>query len=127
VAWQNQQAADEARRQSAQITEIVTDPDRTEAAAQVSGGGTATVVAADGAAVFAARDLPTPPSGKTYQLWVIRGSDDIRSAGLLDVRDGATQALVGGIGRGESLAVSVEPDGGSDQPSTTPVVNVAVA
>jgi anti-sigma-K factor RskA len=126
IAWDNRQAADEARLQAARITEIVTDPSRTEAAAQVAGGGVATVVAADGEAVFAARGLTPPERDKTYQLWVLRG-DQIRSAGVLDVEDGATRAWVADVEPGSSLAVSVEPEGGSDQPTTDPVVNVPVA
>ena len=127
VAWQNYQAAEAARLQAARITQVVIDPDRTESAGQVSGGGSATVVAAGGAAVFAARDLPAVPEGKAYQLWVVATPDDIRSAGLLEVRDGVTQAWVANVSPGESLAVSVEPDGGSDQPSTEPVANIPIA
>jgi anti-sigma factor RsiW len=126
VAWQNHEAADLARTQAAQITDVMTDPARRESAGQVSGGGTATVVAADGAAVFAARDLEPPAEGTTYQLWVL-GGDEIRSAGLLHVEDGVARAYVADAPAGSSLAVSVEPAGGSEQPTTTPVVNVPVA
>jgi anti-sigma-K factor RskA len=127
VAWQNYEAAESARLQASRITSVMTDPTRTESSAQVAGGGTATVVAAGGSAVFAAHDLRSPGEGKTYQLWVIGSPDDITSAGLLELRDGETQAWVAGVAPGESLAVSVEPAGGSDQPTTTPVTNVPIA
>ena len=125
VAWDYQQDAEQARLQAARITELVTDPDRRESAGQVAGGGAATVVAADGEAVFTARGLKDLPDDRTYQLWVI--GDRIRSAGLLDVEDGVARAWVGDAPAGSSLAVSVEPEGGSEQPTTTPVVNVPVA
>jgi anti-sigma-K factor RskA len=76
--------------------------------------------------VFAARGLQDLPDDRTYQLWVI-GGDGIESAGLLDVEDGVARAWVGDAPAGSSLAVSVEPEGGSDQPTTTPIVNVPVA
>jgi len=127
IAWQNHQAAETAQLQASRIASVMTDPARTESSAQVAGGGTATVVAADGSAVFAAHDLTAPGKGKTYQLWVIGSPHDITSAGLLKLRDGDTQAWVADVAPGESLAVSVEPEGGSDQPTTTPVTNVPIA
>jgi anti-sigma-K factor RskA len=126
AAWENHEDAQQARIEATRITDVLTDPNRTESAAQISGGGQATVVAAGGSAVFAARDLPAAQPGKTYQLWVI-GGNRIRSAGLLPVEDGAARAWVTGVSPGSSLAVSVEPDGGSEQPTTTPITNVAVA
>jgi anti-sigma-K factor RskA len=126
AAWQNHEAAQQARIEATRITDVLTDPARTESAAEIAGGGQATVVAADGSAVFAARDLPPAEPGKAYQLWVV-GGDRIRSAGLLDVEDGTARAWVTGVGPGSSLAVSVEPEGGSEQPTTTPITNVAVA
>jgi len=126
VAWQNQQEAEQARIEATKIADLVTDPARRESAARIAGGGAATVVAADGEAVFAARGLGGLPDDRTYQLWVI-GGDGIESAGLLEVEDGVARAWVGDAPAGSSLAVSVEPAGGSDQPTTTPIVNVPVA
>jgi anti-sigma-K factor RskA len=126
AAWQNHEDAQQARIEATRFTDVLTDPARTESAGQIAGGGQATVVAAGGAAVFAARDLRAPGPGKAYQLWVI-GGDRIRSAGLLDVEDGTARAWVTGVKPGSSLAVSVEPEGGSEQPTTTPITNVTVA
>jgi anti-sigma-K factor RskA len=126
AAWQNQQDAEQARLQATRITDVVTDPARRESVGRIAGGGAATVVAADGSAVFAARGLPPLPEDKTYQLWIV-GGDHIESAGLLDVENGATRAWVGDAPPGSSLAVSVEPAGGSEQPTTTPIANVPVA
>lgn len=129
VAWNANQDADQARQQAAAISSVLTDPGREQRDGTISVGGSATVVAAGDRAVFAASDLPAPPDGRTYQLWVIGGGDPgrIRSAGLLDLSAGTTQALVEGVGAGDQIAVSVEPEGGSQQPTTTPVVAVPVA
>jgi anti-sigma-K factor RskA len=60
------------------------------------------------------------PAGKVLQLWSIHGGT-VTSAGLYE--NGEKYALLSGTpSAGESLAVSVEPDGGSAQPTTTPIV-----
>lgn len=93
--------------------------------ADVSGGGTATVywsrtehrtaVVLNGVA---------PPSGRVLQLWSIRG-DTVTSAGLYQPQGGDRYALLAGTpSSGEQLAVSVEPAGGSPQPTTKPIVVV---
>ena len=62
----------------------------------------------------------TAPSGKVLQLWSMRGGA-VTSAGLYD--NGEQYALITGTpSAGESLAVTVEPDGGSAQPTTQPIV-----
>jgi anti-sigma-K factor RskA len=133
IAWQSHRSANDARvvadraaQRAAELTRVMTDPGRIEAVGSPSVGGRATVVAAGGRAVIATRALPAAPTGKQYQLWVIRG-EVIRSAGLLDLRAGDGQALVPGVDTGDVVAVSVEPRGGSKQPTTTPVVAIPVA
>jgi anti-sigma-K factor RskA len=93
----------------------------------VTGGGTAAVVSAHGSAVFAANRLPALPDGKQYQLWVIHDKTNIRSAGLLKLQNGTGQSLVSGVMLNDVVAVSVEPAGGSAQPTTTPIVALSLA
>lgn len=65
--------------------------------------------------------LPELPSDSTYQLWLIDPGADPASAGLLTDPD--KSALVEGSMTPETtLALSVEPAGGSEQPTTTPIV-----
>lgn len=125
TAWRSHQDAEQARRLTERIAAVTTDPSRTQVAGRVSRGGTASVVAARGDAVFAARDLPAPPQDRTYQLWVIDGGT-ARSAGLMTTVRGATQAWVPGVAAGSTLAVTVEPEGGSKQPTTVPLVTLQV-
>jgi anti-sigma-K factor RskA len=62
------------------------------------------------------------PSGKVLQLWSVRGGS-VTSAGLYDAH--AQYALITGTpSSGELLAVTVEPDGGSTQPTSKPIVAV---
>lgn len=62
------------------------------------------------------------PSGKTYQLWYIKGSD-VKSAGTMAVNgNSVTQVLQGDLQKGDTVGITVEPAGGSKQPTSTPVV-----
>jgi anti-sigma factor RsiW len=133
VAWQSHRAehdarisAEQATRRATQLARVMTDPGRIEVVGTASVGGTATVMAAGGTAVFAASQLPAPPSGKTYQVWLIDKSG-VRSAGLLKLSGGSGQSVVSGVTLGSSVAVSLEPAGGSKQPTTKPVLNLKVA
>jgi anti-sigma factor RsiW len=125
IAWQGHRAAQQAQTEAAKIAQVIANPGKTEVTGSPAGGGSATVVAAGGSAVFAADQLPALPDGKDYQLWLI-DSSGIRSEGVLDLRSGGDQELVAGVRPGSSIAVSVEPEGGSKQPTTTPVLNLKV-
>ncbi|WP_188111099.1 anti-sigma factor [Nocardioides antri] len=59
-------------------------------------------------------DMPPLPAGRTYQAWVI--ADEARSLGVLE--DGEGFVPIPSDGR---LAVTVEPEGGSIQPTTVPL------
>lgn len=70
-----------------------------------------------------ADDLPEPPSSRDYQVWMV-GEDTVRSAGLLRPQGGQAILEVSGIGATEQIAVTVEPDGGSAEPTTPPVMRM---
>jgi anti-sigma-K factor RskA len=134
VAWQSRQAAHDAHvaavqeaQRANELTQVLTDPSNSETVGTLTGGGYATVVAARGRAVFATSQLPALPDGKRYQVWLIKPDKRILSAGLLGVKDGSGQSLVSDVRPGDALAVSVEPEGGSKQPTTTPLVAIPVA
>jgi anti-sigma-K factor RskA len=125
VAWQAHRAAHTAQVEATRIARVMTDPNRVDVVGTPSVGGTAAVAAAGGSAVLAMDRLPAPPSGKEYQVWLIDRAG-VRSAGMLKLTDGTGQALVSGVTSGASVAVSVEPDGGSRQPTSTPVLSLKV-
>lgn len=117
--------AERAEQRADRITAIATDPDRVEVTVPASTGGTGTVVAADGGAVFRASDLRELPAGQEYQLWRIRG-DEPQSVGVLG-RGGAVAALVTGIAPTDSLGLTVEPEGGSEAPTGELVLQLPLA
>jgi anti-sigma-K factor RskA len=74
-------------------------------------------VAPDGSAAVALT-LPDAPAGKTYEAWVIR-KGAARPAGIFS--GSAVFKLQRSVARGSVVAVTLEPDGGVDQPTTKPL------
>ena len=64
--------------------------------------------------------LPELNRGRVYQMWTIAG-DDVESAGIVKTDRGATMPLPG---TGSQVAITVEPAGGSERPTTSPIVAV---
>jgi anti-sigma-K factor RskA len=71
--------------------------------------------------VFTAANLPAPPAGRIYQLWVLTGEQAPASAGLLRPdRDGRVTALFPpptDLPKPIAMAVTLEPEGGVLSPT----------
>ncbi|GLY18470.1 anti-sigma factor [Kineosporia rhizophila] len=125
VAWQQHQAAEDARNLADGMARVLTSPERVEVDHTVTGGGTATMVMAEGDAVLAATGVPDAPHGHGYQMWVIGSDGQVTSGGMLKLENGDGSAFMSDIPTDAQLAVSVEPEGGSKQPTTPAVVRLA--
>jgi len=90
----------------------------------VDGGGNLTVEWSHrlGRSVVTAEGLPRLPADRTYQLWYIDG-EIAHPAGLLD-GDGRRE-LDGRLAEGDTIGMTVEPQGGSAAPSMVPIASVA--
>ncbi|QNP61485.1 anti-sigma factor [Streptomyces genisteinicus] len=134
AAWQHtraddarQQAAtarEEARSAGAALADVLTAPDATIHAATLADGASAAVVVSrrQGESAFTASDLPALTEGKVYELWYAAAAGDLRPAGLLP--GGAEQTarvLDGPLGDAVAVGITVEPAGGSTQPTTKPL------
>jgi anti-sigma-K factor RskA len=88
-------------------------------------GTRATIVRSEsvGRAVLVADHLPSPPSGKDYQLWLALPGRGMVSAGLLPRGSGPTLTylLQGDASRATAAGITIEPAGGSTAPTTTPL------
>ncbi|MEU1994859.1 anti-sigma factor [Nocardia gamkensis] len=93
-----------------------------------AGGGVLVVDASPelGRAVVVFDRVAPPPSGRVYQMWLVGSDGQARSAGVLSDLPSTDRPFVTGFRSGEVLAVSVEPDGGSDVPSGDPIVGVTL-
>ncbi|MEO5780224.1 MULTISPECIES: anti-sigma factor domain-containing protein [Arthrobacter] len=109
------------------FNQVMAAADIRKATVQVIGGGTATVSisASRDAAVVEMNDVPAPPAGKVYQMWLIPkdGTAPV-SQGLMDAEALSKPAVVQGIGSAAALGITVEPAGGSASP-TLPTVAAA--
>ena len=87
--------------------------------AQVQGGGRATLEVDDGHGRLVANDLPAPPQGRVYQVWLDKGGKAPEPTNaLFSTRDGAASVDVPGSLDGvKRVMVTDEPPGGSDTPS----------
>ncbi|MFD6160767.1 anti-sigma factor domain-containing protein [Nocardia sp. NPDC060256] len=103
-------------------------PDARTLTKPVTGGGTVVVEVSpqQRLAVVAFDGVAEPPSGREYQVWLLPTGTESkpRSAGVLDELPSATKPFVTAFDSGETLAVSVEPVGGSPTPTTSPITSV---
>ncbi|MFE7071477.1 anti-sigma factor domain-containing protein [Streptomyces sp. NPDC057620] len=129
AVWQHERAEDaleqarRADRGANDIAAVLTAPDARSRTTKLAGGATGTVVVSDSRdrAVFMASGMTEPPRGKVYQLWF---DDDgsMRSAGLMDPASTSQAVLMKGAVAGASgMGVTVEPKGGSEEPTSTPL------
>ncbi|MVU77547.1 hypothetical protein GPX89_09880 [Nocardia sp. ET3-3] len=109
--------------------QILTHGDVREQKAPVTGGGTITVDASRelGAAIVSFDAVSAPPAGHVYQLWLISGSGQVRSAGVVPNLPTVAAPILMRFDDAGQLAMSVEPTGGSTAPTTQPVVAVPLA
>ncbi len=69
------------------------------------------------------RGMGQPPSGQVYQLWMIEGDQALPGPTFMPDESGEAMVQVPGEGAdSDAMAITMEPDGGSDTPSTTPIM-----
>lgn len=117
-----------------QLDEIYAASDMQRTTDDVTGGGTATVVWSNevGKSAVIFDGVKAAPPGKTYELWYISSDADggkISSAGLVDGVDGGVRAAIlsGSKRAGDTIGVTIEPSGGSKQPTTKPILAVSTS
>ena len=119
LAVQQAQRANQAEQQQQALADLLTDPSAVVVHGDVTGGGAATAILTDDRALFSATGLPDPGDDKAYQLWVV-DADGAASAGVLADDAGAVRQLADDFSSGDALAITIEPAGGSTQPTTDP-------
>jgi len=119
-----------AAQQAASLARLNAAPDVQRASATTADGHQATLVWSDTSSLSAlvVDGLPMLSGDKDYQLWYI-GAGGAVSAGLLDTSVNASggtawRVLDGSLSTGDTIGVTVEPKGGSKQPTTTPIVAI---
>ncbi|WP_439029765.1 anti-sigma factor [Gordonia terrae] len=112
-----------------QVLGVLTAADATVSVEPLAGDrGTISVVTSKSAdqAIALLRDLRKPiPSESTYQLWLVGAAEQPVSAGLIPGDDTAP-VVVDNVDGSSVLAVTIEPAGGSPQPTTPILAQVAL-
>jgi len=120
-----QNELNQVRAENKAISLLLSSPQVTLLSKSTTAGGVATVVlsAARRQLAVVTSGLPALPPGQVYQLWLI-GKTKTTSAGLLPpAQAGQTPpVLASGVVKGDTLGLTIEPAGGSAQPTTTPIL-----
>jgi anti-sigma-K factor RskA len=114
---------DRARASSARAevaAQVLADPATQKIA--LKGGSGMLAVDPSGRGVLIVHRLPAPPTGQTYEAWVIPPGSAPRKAGLF--KSGGPMTMVSldeNVPKGSVVAATMERAGGVDKPTQTPV------
>ncbi|MFE9444330.1 anti-sigma factor domain-containing protein [Streptomyces sp. NPDC006602] len=125
-AGQTEDQLNAERAQAREIAHVLAAPDARATTGRDTEGRSIGVIASasEGSAVVTLSGYGDLPSDRVRQLWLMRPDAQPRSLGLFD--DDTPLVASGLDTSATSLAVTVEPDGGSPQPTTQPVVQLAL-
>ncbi|GAA1217154.1 anti-sigma factor [Rhodoglobus aureus] len=114
-----------AAQQADQLASINAASDSQRLVSTVAGGATATFVWSQelSSSVVIFDGLEPLSADQVYELWYI-DSAGARPAGLMDTSESGTtwRVLDGDMAPGDVVGVTIEPKGGSDAPTTEPIV-----
>jgi anti-sigma-K factor RskA len=120
-----QHQLNQAQGRSQRIAAVLNATDVTMLTADVSTGGTATVVMShrQRALVFTAHGLRALPAAQRYELWLM-GPAGVRPAGLLPAPSAGMVGpmVISGLAAGDRIGMTVEPTSGSSRPTSPPVL-----
>ncbi|OBF98343.1 anti-sigma factor [Mycobacterium sp. 852002-51152_SCH6134967] len=103
--------------------QVFAAPDVRTVSGEIPGGGTATVVFSreKDAGVLVMNNVTPPQPGTVYQMWLV-DAEGPHPAGTMDPQSVApsTTAVLPDIGDSSTLAFTIEPPGGSAEPTSAP-------
>ncbi|MBC7292343.1 MAG: anti-sigma factor [Actinotalea sp.] len=121
VAWQQHERAVQAEARTELLTDLLAEPGATVLSGALTGGGDAVAVLTELRGAVVVEGLPQLDRDLVYQVWAMRDGTPV-AAGLLGTGGADAAALLQDYRPGDGVALSVEPAGGSEQPTTTPLV-----
>ena len=113
--------------QAARLVQITAAADTQRASATTADGQEATLVWSEdsGLSALLVDDLPALPSDQDYQLWYIGGSGAVPAGTFHSSGTGPVwRVLDGSLTAGDTIGVTVEPKGGSEQPTSDPILAI---
>jgi anti-sigma-K factor RskA len=115
---------DRERSANQKVIAVLGEPGSTHA---LQGAAGRLAVAQSGNAALFLCGIGAAPSGKTYEAWVITGGKAARAGEFNGSHGCVGVRLARSVPAGSAVAVTIEPDGGSNQPTSTPIINSAPA
>jgi anti-sigma factor RsiW len=87
------------------------------------GGVEASVIrsVSEGRAVLVTHNMPAAPTGRVYELWLQSPAGVMVPAGTMDRPGSRPVVLRGDATDATAVGITVEPEGGSDSPTTEPI------
>ncbi|GAB3016899.1 hypothetical protein GCM10011376_03200 [Nocardioides flavus (ex Wang et al. 2016)] len=103
--------------------QVLQAPDAEEVFLDLGEAGRATVVRSKSQdkAVITTEDMVSAPEGKDYELWFMSPEEEFVAAGLMPDAPDQTVVLDGSAAEAVAVGITVEPEGGSDQPTSDPI------
>jgi anti-sigma factor RsiW len=128
ATWAVQQQRVEQQQQiNASVQAVLVAPDAVVKSSPVDGGGRMTVVLSRSLnRAVVAIDATRPGDAQAYQLWRVNASGAV-DAGVLDAGQGTATRVIDGVNAADVVAMTLEPAGGSPQPSLPPRAQVTTA
>lgn len=117
--WEDQTS----QQQLTATEQVLRAPDAKAVRAELDGGAQARLVRSEklGQAVLVTQDMPSAPDGRVYQLWLQNDRGAMVPAGLMPNAANQEVLLDGDAASATAAGITIEPDGGSEQPTTTPI------
>ena len=103
--------------------QVMQAPDAEEVVVDLGDSGRAKVVRSksEDRAVIITEDMAPAPEGRVFELWLKSPEDEMVPAGLMPPGEDQTVVLEGSAAEATAVGITVEPQGGSDEPTTEPI------
>jgi anti-sigma-K factor RskA len=129
TAWLRPWTEDPTPEPPTAVEQVLRAADATRVDKEFPDGSRATVVLSRslGGAVIQTEDMAPAPQGKVYELWLQRPDGAMVPAGLMPDDPDAELRLEGDATHAKAVGITIEPDGGSELPTTTPIAVLDLA
>ncbi len=121
IAWQPW-----SQQETTQLTaadQVLSAGDAQKVSIDFKDGSTASVYrsVSKGRAVILTTDMAAPPEGKVYEIWFRTPDGEMVPAGLMPKAPDNKVLLEGNAARATGVGITIEPEGGSKQPTSDPI------
>ena len=126
---QQHQQSEVLTAQAEMVTSVLMAPDAQLHQMPMGSASSAIVMSpSEGSAVMVAANVPTLPGNQVYELWTLTTDGKARPAGVWTPSSNGSAAvpIKGDLATTAGIAVTVEPPGGSAQPTSKPIASATM-